>query len=316
MENEELNLDNLFAEEVETIDAPANTKNKFLKESESAKAEKKKIKKKDSLSYKLKNIALKSVLPAVLTGAVFLIVGVAIASPKDEVTERVRQAKTIKSSSTVLENLNTLKDSQIDSLKRQLAEMTTYDKTGKQVLTDNGTDLNNLAFTKDVNAMARANLDEFLTKLVAISPTASDKEIQVLQQDMKQYMTPEASASNLYSTLTGGSAAKELGKKTTKISSPTVTLAKSTNKDSRTYFVITPISTPSDEKLYNAFYVVETTADWKLKSVRYAGYATDEFTKVAHELYDVVKDPVTTTDNQQTVTSEQTSPQVSEDAAK
>ena len=118
-------------------------------------------------------------------------------------------------------------------------------------MTADGKEPNNLAFVSDVNSAVTSNLEEFFTKVLAISPTANDSEIQTLRSDLSQYFTAEASASTLYSFLTGGSSAKELGEKTVKIGSPTVTLASSESSDSRRYLVVVPFAALNSEKIYN-----------------------------------------------------------------
>lgn len=285
--HEEIDLNELFSKESKDIDDSKKSTNRLIS---SDSDEKRKKKNKDSVSSKVKSIALKSVLPSVVTGLVCFVIGGVIFSGDDQTSVKVQQAKTIKSSSTVLENLNSVKDSQIESLKKQLSEMITTDSSGNQILSSNGQNVNHLAFTKDVNAAATGGIDEFFTKLISINPTASDSELQALQQDLTKYMTDASATSELYSTLTGGSAAKELGKKTTKISSATVTLARSDSASHRTYLVVVPISTPKDEKIYNAFYIVQMTNDYKIDYAKYAGYSSGAYYSKIHELYKSVEE--------------------------
>ena len=120
---------------------------------------------------------------------------------------------------------------------------------------------------------------------MAISPTANDQEIQSIRSDLSSYFTSEAGVSRLYTLLTGGSAAKELGQKTIKVASTTVTLATSESENSRKYLVIVPFATASGDKIYNAFYVVEEDKDHKISDVKYAGYSDSAYSKVAHQLF-------------------------------
>lgn len=285
MPNEQIDIEELFKKDVEEIDTSRKVSNKLVESASDSDKKKKSKKNKDGVAYKAKSILLKSVLPSVGTGLVCFVLGGLVFSSGDSASQRVQQAQTIKSSSTVLENLNSLKDSQIESLKKQLAEMTTTDQSGNQLLTQNGQNVNNLAFTKDVNSAVSAGIDEFFTKLISISPTASESEIQSIQPDLTKYMTESSASSELYSTLTGASAAKELGKKTTKISSATVTLARSDNENNRVYLVAVPISTPSDEKIYNAFYIVQTNNEYKIEFAKYAGYSGGSYSIKLHELF-------------------------------
>lgn len=291
MYNEELDLDELFAKETKEIDSSQKEKsNKLVGTSEADKRKKKSKKKKDSFGYKAKSVALKTVLPSVLVGAMSFGVGALMFSKTDDVSKKVQQAQTIKSSSSVLEDLNTVKDVQIESLKRQLANLTTIDKEGNQILSPNGLNANNLAFTRDVNSAVSGGIDEFFTKLIGISPTANESEIQAIQPDLTKYMTNASASSELYSTLTGGSAAKELGKKTTKVSSATVTLARSDDENQRVYLVAIPIATPEDEKFYNAFYIVQTNKEYKIEFAKYVGYSGGAYTAKLNELYKPAKD--------------------------
>lgn len=283
--SDQLNLEDLFSEESKTVDK-SSKKNKLISESEKEKhAKKKKKKDKNSLGNRVKSVALKSVLPAVGTGLVCFVVGGLVFSSGDTATKKVMTSQTIKSSNKALERADAVKDTQIETLKKQLATLTTIDTDGQRILTDNGKNPNNLAFVTDVNSAVTKNLDEFFTKVVAISPTANDSEIQTLRSDLSQYFTAEASASTLYSFLTGGSSAKELGEKTVKIGSPTVTLASSENENTRRYLVIVPFAAISSEKIYNAFYIVQMTKDYKISDVKYAGYSDSVYTKVPHQLY-------------------------------
>lgn len=285
MENE-INLDELFAKESETIDDSARSKqNKLIKTSDKSKQSNvKKKKDKNSASEKAKRVILHSVIPSVVTGALCFFVGGLIFSKDDTATEKVMTAQTIKSSNPALENANSVKDTQIESLKRQLAELTKIEGS-QQILTANGKDPNNLAFSIDVNSAAIKGLDDFFTKVLAISPTANDQEIQSLRTDLASYFTSEASVSKLYTFLSNASAAKELGQKTIKIASPTVTLASSESQNSRRYFVIVPFATSSSDKIYNAFYLVEEDKDYKISDIKYAGYSDSAYSKVAHQLF-------------------------------
>ena len=228
---------------------------------------------------------LKSVLPSALTGLLCFLVGAVMFSSDNSSTKKVMSAQTIKKSNKALEKADAVKDTQIESLKRQLSQLTTLDTDGQKTLTADGKEPNNLAFVSDVNSAVTSNLEEFLTKVLAISPTANDSEIQTLRSDLSQYFTAEAGASTLYSFLTGGSSAKELGEKTVKIGSPTVTLASSENSDSRRYLVVVPFAALNSEKIYNAFYVVQMTKDYKISDIKYAGYSDSIYTKVPHQLY-------------------------------
>ena len=285
--NEEFNLDELFEEESKTIDRSSKKKkNKLIAESEKEKHSKRKKKKdKNSLEYRIKSIALKSVVPSIATGLLCFVVGAVMFSNDDSSTKKVMTAQTIKNSNKALEKADAVKDTQIESLKRQLAQLTTLNVDGQKTLTADGKEPNNLSFVTDVNSAVTSNLEEFMTKVLAISPTASDSEIQTLRADLSQYFTAEASASTLYSFLTGGSSAKELGEKTAKIGSPTVTLASSESSSSRRYFVIVPFAAIDSEKIYNAFYVVQMTSDYKISDIKYAGYSDSIYTKVPHQLY-------------------------------
>lgn len=287
MENE-INLDELFEKESKSIDDSARSKQstKLVKQSEKSKNSKKKKKKKDknSAGEKVKRVMLKTVLPSVATGVFCFIVGALLFSKEDVATQKVMTAQTIKSTNSALENANSVKDTQIESLKRQLAELTKVEGA-QNILTDNGKNPNNLAFTTDVNSAAIKGLDDFFTKLLAVSPTANDKEIQTIRSDLSSYFTSEAGVSKLYTLLTGGSAAKELGQKTIKVASTTVTLATSESENSRKYLVIVPFATTSGDKIYNALYVVEEDKDHKISDIKYAGYSDGAYTKIAHQLF-------------------------------
>ena len=285
LENE-INLEELFAKESETIDSSArsNQPSKLVKQSEKSKNKRQKKKDKNSTSGKVKRILLKTVLPSVATGAVCFFIGGLIFSKDDTATEKVMTAQTIKSSNPALENANSVKDTQIESLKRQLSELSRLEGS-QQILTDNGKDPNNLAFAIDVNTASIKGLDDFFTKVLAISPTANDQELQTIRSDLSPYFTSEASVSKLYTFLSNASAAKELGQKTIKVASPTVTLASSESANRRRYFVIVPFATSSSDKIYNAFYVVEEDKDHKISDIKYAGYSDSAYSKVAHQLF-------------------------------
>lgn len=287
MENE-INLDELFEKESEMIDDSAKSKqtSKLVKKSDNLKGQKKKKKKhdKNSTEAKVKRVMLRTVAPSLATGLVCFTVGALLFSKEDTATQKVMTAQTIKSSNSALENANSVKDTQIESLKRQLAELSKAEGS-QNILTDNGKNPNNLAFTTDVNSAAIKGLDDFFTKLIAISPTANDQELQSIRSDLSSYFTSEASVSRLYTLLTGGSAAKELGQKTIKVASTTVTLATSESENSRKYLVIVPFATASGDKIYNAFYVVEEDKDHKISDIKYAGYSDSAYSKVAHQLF-------------------------------
>ena len=285
MDNE-INLDELFEKESKSIDDSARSKQntKLVKQSEKSKNSKKKKKDKNSTGEKVKRLMLKTVLPSVATGAFCFFVGALLFSKEDVATQKVMTAQTIKSTNSALENANSVKDTQIESLKRQLAELMKVEGA-QSILTDNGKNPNNLAFTTDVNSAAIKGLDDFFTKLLAVSPTANDQEIQSIRSDLSSYFTSEAGVSKLYTLLTGGSAAKELSQKTIKVASTTVTLATSESENSRKYLVIVPFATTSGDKIYNALYIVEEDKDHKISDIKYAGYSEGAYTKIAHQLF-------------------------------
>ena len=142
--NEEINLNELFEEESKTIDRSSEKKkNKLIAESEKEKHSKRKKKKdKNSIAYKAKSIMLKSVLPSALTGLLCFVVGAVMFSSDDSSTKKVMSAQTIKKSNKALEKADAVKDTQIESLKRQLSQLTTLDTEGQKTLTADGKEPN------------------------------------------------------------------------------------------------------------------------------------------------------------------------------
>ena len=288
MSMEEINLDDLFEEEKATT-SKSKSNNKLVKKSEKEKHDEKKKNKKmqKQVTSTFKNIMLKSVLPAAVAGGVCFIAGAIMFTDNSaEITKKVQVAKTVKSSNEALEKADAVRDAQITTLKKQLSELTSLNKdTHQQELTEAGKDKNNLAFVSDVNAAVTHGLDEFFTKLIAVNPNATEEELKNVRSEMTSYFTSEAATSKMYSLLTGPASSKELNDKTIKIGSATVSLASSSNVDTRRYLVVVPFAALTQKKVYNAFYIVQTDSSYKISDIKYAGYSDSVYTKVAHQLY-------------------------------
>lgn len=288
MSMEEINLDDLFEEEKATTSKPKST-NKLVKKSEKEKHDEKKKSKKmqKQVTSTFKNVMLKSVLPAAVVGGVCFIAGAIMFTDNSaELTKKVQVAKTVKSSNEALEKADAVRDAQITTLKKQLSELTSLNKdTHQQELTEAGKDKNNLAFVSDVNAAVTHGLDEFFTKLIAVNPNATEEELKNVRSEMTSYFTSEAATSKMYGLLTGPASSKELNDKTIKIGSVTVSIASSTNVDTRRYLVVVPFAAMTQKKVFNAFYIVQTDSSYKISDIKYAGYSDSVYTKVAHQLY-------------------------------
>lgn len=251
MSMEEINLDDLFEEEKSTMSTPKSN-NKLVKKSEKAKHDEKKNKKmQKQVTSTFKNVMLKSVLPAAVAGGVCFIAGAIMFTDNSaELTKKVQVAKTVKSSNEALEKADAVRDAQITTLKKQLSELTSLNKdTHQQELTEAGKDKNNLAFVSDVNAAVTHGLDEFFTKLIAVNPNATEEELKNVRSEMTSYFTSEAATSKMYGLLTGPASSKELNDKTIKIGSVTVSLASSTNVDTRRYLVVVPFAALTQKKV-------------------------------------------------------------------
>lgn len=270
MDNNNVELEELFGEESQRTSTKSQRVTPHLNsESSSSTKKKKQI---NDIEHKFNSIMMKSVLPAFLTGAVCLFVGAVAFRQDNSAAIKVQTAKTIKQSSDVLDNLDNVQSSQIEALKKQLSDVT----AGKDEARVK--DENSLKFINDVNKSSYDSLDPFFNKLVALQPTASEEEVQLLQQDLKQYMTDSAATSELYDILKGPSAAKELGAKTVKSAGVVVSMLSVPDDNSKIYAVSVPIIA-KDEKSYNSLYVVKmNNTDNKILEVRYAGYATGAFT--------------------------------------
>ena len=274
---ENLNLDDLFADDLEEIVEEEDKTSYRKKENKKTKKKPKKA----LITPKVQELLVKSVLPT----TVALVVGVGVGATLFSVNETQESVKTvskIKATSSVIENTENVKNSQINSLKQQLATLT--NKTENGTTLSSSVDKTSFDFVKTLNDNTVKTLDPFFDKLLKLKPNATDNELKALAKDIQPFFVKEFNEQKIIDFLKQNNASKALKTETNKVASVTATMAFSSNENARTYIIIVPFGA-KNQKVYNAFYTLTTDKEHKISDIQYSGYSNDTDVEKLHKLF-------------------------------
>ena len=143
--------------------------------------------------------------------ALALIAGMlaSILSGGEEVVEKEPEnVQSVEGVYSILDDVESLKDDQITSLRKQIASMKT--SSSGAISEEEASALS------EMNEDAADALDPFFSAVIGISRNAKKSELNTYQKNLSEYVTDEASTSIIYDFLNGPTPAKQLNQDVTK----------------------------------------------------------------------------------------------------
>ena len=202
-------------------------------------------------------------LAVLLIGGMGYVVGASSSSNK---ADKPEIADSVEGSYGILEDVESMKDAQIRSLRSDLSS----------IKEDNSDRLT----ADEVTAIERMNmdtantLDPFFDSVLRISRNATAGEITSHQNKLSEYMTDSASTSVLYEFLSGKTPARDLGEDTRKSGSTMTFWVSTTPGGSLTYLAVVPFVAESGTA--KATYTVTVDSNkGKIDNINYNGILND-----------------------------------------
>lgn len=226
---------------------------------------------KETLWEKIVDLDLKKVgiwvgsaaLATLLVGGVGYMAGASSASSN---TDKPAIADSVEGSYGLLEDVESMKDAQIRSLRSDLSSIN--DKQSDRLSADEVTAIERM------NMDTANTLDPFFDSVLRISRNATSGEISSHQNKLSEYMTDSASTSVLYEFLSGKTPARDLGEDTRKSGSTMTFWVSTTPGGSITYFAVVPFVAESGTA--KATYTVTVNSDnRKIDNITYNGTLND-----------------------------------------
>lgn len=235
--------------------------------------------KKPSVIDRFKSLSMMDFVWVTLVPALVLalIVGItaSILSGGEEVVEaEPEDVQSVEGVYSILDNVESLKDDQITSLRKQIASL----KTGGT----NALSKEEAAALVEMNRNAANTLDPFFSAVLGISRNAKASELSTHQKNLSEYMTDEASTSIIYDFLNGPTPAKQLNQDVTKSGRVIPTWSGSSEKGVVTYVIYVPIA--SESGTANGIYTVTLQRDGRISDINYNGLLIDGKTPVPTSL--------------------------------
>lgn len=207
---------------------------------------------------------IKTLWPYVAGAVLFIIVGVVLhsctTSPETAPVDETRKVDNIDGAYSILDNVDSLKDDQILSLRKQLGGLR---ESNGAITKDEVAGLNQL------NADVTGNLDRFMSAVLDIKANATATEMATHQKNLADYMSPGASTSTLYDFINGSSPARQLGKSVTKSGPVVPSWIASSPEGVRTYQLSVPIV--SESGAMTAMYTVTVNKGGKVDDAAFNG---------------------------------------------
>lgn len=244
--------------------------------------------------------AFKRLIMPVSVAAITGLVAGSLWSPlgSEENTEpEVRTVDSVEGAYSVLDDVESLKDDRILSLHSQIAGL---NESSSPISVEEMVGLTNMS------ADALKVVEPFISAVLGIDRNATNAQMTTHQDNLSDYMAPEASTTELYDFLNGPNPARQLGTKITKSGPVTLSWAGSNPNDERVYRVHAPIA--SELGAMSANYTISITENGRISSVDYNGVtfgaATPVETSLAEQIQGDVPSPPEGSGNTSTGDSE------------
>lgn len=205
----------------------------------------------DSIEQEIKTPLWKKLLKWVgipLLGILLLIIifviGLVSGSAGSSESNAPKEVTSIQGQSSVLDSLETLKDSQNQALIEQInrageSGSGSGNSSEKMTVSEQDKQLQVLLKERTEN---QKPIDAFLDQVMSIKNSADSKELDVTIKAIQPLMTKEAGASTAYDIAKGESASKSVGENGRKAGASNIYTVDS-NDRTKTYLVITPFAT-------------------------------------------------------------------------
>lgn len=186
----------------------------------------------------------------------------------------IQKVKAIESKSSVIENLESLKDSQIKNLSDKLKSIKVAAPQDQQAGSAPNADLLKAAQVDMLKLILKGQneqyqiVDEFLELVMAMKKDASKDEIEASRKLIAEKMTAASQVTKSHDIVNGASAAKMLGQNGRKASSSTMWIDWADEK-ARVYVAITPFMT-AKEVLTHQISVIKVV-DGKIDDYKFVG---------------------------------------------
>lgn len=231
--------------------------------------------------------AFKRLIMPVSVAAITGLVAGSLWSPlgSEENTEpEVRTVDSVEGAYSVLDDVESLKDDRILSLHSQIAGL---NESSSPISVEEMVGLTNMS------ADALKVVEPFISAVLGIDRNATNAQMTTHQDNLSDYMAPEASTTELYDFLNGPNPARQLGANITKSGPVTLSWAGSNPNDERVYRVHAPIA--SELGAMSANYTVSITETGRISGIDYNGVtfgaATPVETSLAEQIQGGVPSP-------------------------
>lgn len=246
--------------------------------------------------------AFKRLIMPVSVAAITGLVAGSLWSPfgAEENTEpEVRTVDSVEGAYSVLDDVESLKDDRILSLHSQIAGL---NESSSPISVEEMVGLTNMS------ADALKVVEPFISAVLGIDRNATNAQMTTHQDNLSDYMAPEASTTELYDFLNGPNPARQLGANITKSGPVTLSWAGSNPNDERVYRVHAPIA--SELGAMSANYTVSITETGRISGIDYNGVtfgaATPVETSLAEQIQGDVPSPSEDSGNTSTKDSDDT----------
>lgn len=223
------------------------------------------------------------IMPASVAAITGLVVG-ALWSPlgSEENTEpEVQTVDSVEGAYSVLDDVESLKDDRILSLHSQIAGL---NESSSPISVEEMVGLTNMS------ADALKVVEPFISAVLGIDRNATNAQMTTHQDNLSDYMAPEASTTELYDFLNGPNPAMQLGTDITKSGPVTLSWAGSNPNDERVYRVHAPIA--SELGAMSANYTISITENGRISGVDYNGVTFGASTPVETSLAEQIQGDV------------------------
>lgn len=231
--------------------------------------------------------AFKRLIMPVSVAAITGLVAGSLWSPfgAEENTEpEVRTVDSVEGAYSVLDDVESLKDDRILSLHSQIAGL---NESSSPISVEEMIGLTNMS------ADALKVVEPFISAVLGIDRNATNAQMTTHQDNLSDYMAPEASTTELYDFLNGPNPARQLGADITKSGPVTLSWAGSNPNDERVYRVHAPIA--SELGAMSANYTISITENGRISGIDYNGVtfgaATPVETSLAEQIQGGVPSP-------------------------
>lgn len=228
--------------------------------------------------------AFKRLIMPVSVAAITGLVAGALWSPfgSEEDTEpEVQTVDSVEGAYSILEDVESLKDDRILSLHSQIAGL---NESSSPISMEEMVGLTNMS------ADALDVVEPFISAVLGIDRNATSAQMTTHQDNLSDYMSPEASTTELYDFLNGPNPATQLGADITKSGPVTLSWVGSNPNNERVYRVHAPIA--SELGAMSANYTISITENGRISSVDYNGVTFGASTPVETSLAEQIQGDV------------------------